>query len=49
MGLRALRDAASRLENDAHQLADSDLAAAATDLRELLETARALLQRMGFA
>ena len=49
MGLRAVRDAAGRLEAEAQPLGDAERAAAATDLRSLLETARALLQRMGFA
>ncbi len=49
MGLRAVRDAASRLETDAQHLGNADRAAAAADLRHLLDTARALLQRMGFA
>jgi CheY-like chemotaxis protein len=49
MGLRALREAASRLETQAHELAEAELAVAATDLRELLQTAWALLKRMGFA
>lgn len=49
MGLRALRDAASQLETEAGKLGDAERAAAASQLRELQETARALLQRMGFA
>ena len=49
MGLRALCAAASRLETDADRLDESDRRAAAADLRCLLDTARALLQRMGFA
>ena len=49
MGLRALCAAASRLETDGDRLDDSDRSAAAVDLRCLLDTARALLQRMGFA
>ena len=46
---RALRDAASRLESDAASLGDAERTAAAGQLRDLLETARALLRRMGFA
>ena len=49
MGLRAVRDATSRLETEAQHLGDAERAAAATDLRSLLDTARALLRRMGFA
>ena len=49
MGLRAVRDATSRLETEAQHLGDAERAAAATDLRSLLDTTRALLQRMGFA
>ena len=49
LGLRALCAAASRLETDADRLDGSDRAAAAADLRCLLDTAQALLQRMGFA
>jgi two-component system, sensor histidine kinase len=49
MGLRAVQAAASRLETEAHHLNDADRAAAAANLRQLLQTARALLQRMGFA
>jgi signal transduction histidine kinase/CheY-like chemotaxis protein len=49
LGLRALCAAASRLETDADRLDDSDRSAAAADLRSLLDTAQALLQRMGFA
>jgi len=49
MGLRALRDAASELETEAGKLGDAERAAAASQLRDLQETARALLQRMGFA
>ena len=49
MGLRAVGDAASRLETEAQHLSDAERAAAATDLRSLLDTARALLRRMGFA
>ena len=49
LGLRALCAAASRLETDADRLDGSDRSAAAADLRCLLDTAQALLQRMGFA
>ncbi len=49
LGLRALRDAATRLESEAASRDYAERAAAASQLRDLLETARALLQRMGFA
>ena len=49
MGLRAVQAAASRLETEAGSLPATACAEAAADLRSLLDTARALLQRMGFA
>ena len=49
LGLRAVCEAASRLEVEAAHWGDVDRAAAAAELRGLLATARALLQRMGFA
>ena len=48
MGLRALRDAAGRLEAEATHMDAAERAAATTHLRDLLETARALMLRMGF-
>lgn len=49
LGLRAVRSAAQRLESDAAALDAAACSAAAAELRALLATARALLQRLGFA
>jgi HPt (histidine-containing phosphotransfer) domain-containing protein len=48
LGLRALNLAAARLEAGGSALTPPACADAATELRLLLATARALLQRMGF-
>ncbi len=48
MGLRAIQAAALRIETEGAGYGSADCAAAAEQLRDLLATARALLQRMGF-
>ena len=48
LGLRSVQAAALRLEADGASLSAEACAATTTELRELLDTTRALLQRMGF-
>jgi hypothetical protein len=48
MGLRAVRALAAQLEAEGQQMTAAECQAAATDLREKLDTAQALLLRMGF-
>ena len=49
LGLRALRVEAQRIEREGAGFTPAQASAAAATLRELQDTARALLQRMGFA
>jgi len=48
LGLRALRAEAQRIERDGAGFTPAQASAAAATLRELLDTTRALLQRMGY-
>jgi len=48
MGLRSVQAAAARLETDAANQSAEACAAGAAELRDLLATTQALLQRMGF-
>ena len=48
LGLRAVRGLALRIETEGDGFSPGDCAAAAAELRELLDISRALLQRMGF-
>jgi signal transduction histidine kinase/DNA-binding NarL/FixJ family response regulator/HPt (histidine-containing phosphotransfer) domain-containing protein len=48
LGLRAVRGQALRIETEGAGFSPGDCAAAAAELRALLDTSRALLQRMGF-
>ena len=49
LGLRAVNALALQIESDGAGFDAADCAAAAAQLRDLLDTGRALLQRMGFA
>ena len=48
LGLRAVHGLALRIETEGAAFSPADCRAAAAELRELLDTSRALLQRMGF-
>ena len=48
LGLRSIHALALRIESDGASFDSADCATAATQVREQMTTARALLQRMGF-